>query len=173
MFKRGAENAVIEIIKVKKALERIESENLRHLDSFLVDDTILLLSEINKDSTIVYIQNYYGSQEEKKELIEEIVSLFNNKEDYLILSWAYVSLDEFPEDKYYDPYLNISEEEKQGKQPIPFDEVLIRESKMLESVGFIDFNDYYGLEFSKGYIYNNKLGNEVINYHKNLSNKGE
>ena len=138
-------------------------------ESFMVQDVLGLLMRMNrKDTTLVLIQNYYGTKEEKENAIKELLSLFDGKEDVAILTWAYVSTDEFKEDEYYDTesynkeYIKKSIEE--GKKPIPWDEVIERESKLLESLGFYDINHFVQYEYSKAYLYGNKLGKEVINY---------
>lgn len=164
--------ALIKIINVKYWVDRINK--ITKMDGFIVGDTVSLLSHVNPDSIIVYISSYTinnPSQDEKKKMLQNIVSGYKDKENYLVLTSAYVSLDEFPEDKYYDPYIN--NENIEGKEEIPFDEVIERESKLLESIGFIDFNDYVSLEFSKAYVYNNKLAQDMFNYIKNEVQKGE
>lgn len=162
----------IKIIKVKDWVDKIEE--ITKIQGFMVGDTVGLLSNVNPDSIIVYIYNYTSnnpSQDEKKNMLQNVVSGYEGAENYLILTSAYVSLDEFPEDKYYDPY--IKNENIEGKKEIPFDEVIERESKLLESIGFVDFNDYVSLEFSKAYVYNNKLAQDMFNYIKNVVQKGE
>lgn len=136
---------------------------------FMIQDVLGALMRMERtDVTLVYIQNYYGTQEEKAEFIKDLVSLFENKENVVILSWAYVSTDEFNEEEYYNQYDfdkdYIKESIEAGKKPIPFDEVIDRESKLLESVGFIDINNFVGYEYSKAYVYGNKLGNELANF---------
>ena len=140
---------------------------------FMIRDVLgaLMLME-REDSTLVYIQNYNGTQEEKEESIKYVLSLFNDKENAVILIQAHVSKVEFPEEKYYDPYDGdekyIKNSIKAGKKPIEFDKIIERESKLLESIGFIDINDFVQYEFSKAYLYGNSLGKELANFINNM-----
>lgn len=142
----------------------IESLN----EMMMVQDLLGILEEMNRrDVTVVVIINYNGTQKEKEESIKYVTSLFENKDDVVILTWAYVSTKEFPETNYYDASLGeIPEEEAAGKKPVPYDEFIERESKLLESIGFIDFNGFINYEFSKAYLYGNKLGKEILEYTK-------
>ena len=129
---------------------------------FLIFDTFGLLEETNhKDTPVVFIQNYNGTQEEKAKTISDFVSLYEGK-NVAIVSWAYVSTEEFSEEKYYDPYEAHHEDDISKKIPIPYEEVIERESKLLESVGFININNFCNYEFAKVYIYSNQIGKEIV-----------
>lgn len=145
-----------------------DEESLKN-ESFMIQDVLGVLMRMERsNSTVVFIQNYYGTQEEKAEAIKDVLSLFENKDDVVILTWAYVSTYEFNEEEYYDQYNfdreYLKESIEAGKKEIPFDEVIERESKLLEELGFRDINDFIGYEFSKAYLYNNSLGEEMINF---------
>lgn len=164
---RGTERLLLKIYK------GWDDETIVH-ESFMIHDILGILSAMGRnDSTLIFIQNYYGTQEEKANSIKEVLSLFDNKEDVAILSWAYVSTDEFPEDKYYDQN-NICQKMdgiRHNKKPIPFDEVIERESKLLEGLDFININKFIGYEYSEAYLYNNSLGREINNFINIINNK--
>ena len=146
------------------------NEETINKEMFMIQDILGVLMRMERtDTTLVFIQNYYGTQEEKQKALEEVLSIFKDKDNIVILSWAYVSITEFPESEYYDPSFGEYSEHVQksimeGKKPVPYDEIIERESKLLESVGFIDINDFVGYEHCKAYLYGNSLGNEVINF---------
>lgn len=159
---RGAEKLLLKIYK------GWDEESLKN-ESFMIQDVLGILMRMERsNTTVVFIQNYYGTQEEKAETIKEVLSLLQNKDDVIILTWAYVSTYEFREEEYYNQYDFDKEYRKAsieaGKKEIPFDEVIERESKLLEELGFEDINNFIGYEYSKAYLYNNSLGNEVINF---------
>lgn len=165
---RGAEKLLLKIYK------GWDEESLNN-ESFMIGDMLSLLTRMERnDAILVFIQNYYGTQEEKAEAIKEVLSLFEDNKNVVILTWSYVSTDEFKEDEYYDQYSFDKEYREKsieaGKKEIPFDEVVERESKLLEELGFKDINDFIGYEFSKAYLYNNSLGKEMINF-INIVNK--
>lgn len=165
---RGAEKLLLKIYK------EWDEESLNN-ELFMIEDMLSLLIRMERnDATVVFIQNYYGTQEEKVKTIKEVLSLFENKDNVVILTWAYVSTDEFKEEEYYNQYDfdkdYINESVENGKKPIPFDEVIERESKLLEDIGFIDINDFIGYEYSKAYLYDNTLGNEVVNFINTIHN---
>ena len=144
------------------SLEEIRKE------SFMIQDTIGVLQSMNKPETmVVSISNYNGTQEQKESFYKDIVSWF--KDDVVVLASAGATMNEFPETEYYDS--NAPEESeyvkeaiKNGKKPIPFDEVIARESKLLESIGFKDFNGYVNYEYSKAYLYGNDIGKEILEF---------
>ena len=144
-----------------------ENEPIR--DTFIVQDVLGILSSIGKsDATFIHITSYLGTQEEKVDAIKEVLSAFGDNENVAIATCAYVSMTEFGTDKYYDQnsynteYIDRSI--KAGKKPIPFDEVIERESKLLESLNFYDINHFVEYENSKAYLYGNKLGKEILTY---------
>jgi hypothetical protein len=135
-------------------------------DSFIHTDTVGNLMLMEQPASIIEIYKYSGDQEAKKKEIEEIIAEYGNNEDVVIITTAYVSTEEFPETEYYDSrsfdkeYINQSKLE--NKKPVPYDEIISRESKLLESIGFLDFNDYVGYENKKAYIYGNNLGKKIL-----------
>lgn len=160
---RGKENLLVKVYK------DWDQSIIDAADMFMVEDVLGALMRMERtDATVVFIQNYYGTQEEKQKYIKDLLSLCENQENILILSWAYVSTNEFKEDEYYDQHDfdedYIKESIEAGKKPIPFEDIIERESKMLESIGFVDINDFVGYEFSKAYVYGNSLGNNLVEF---------
>ena len=152
------------LIKIFKDWDQEQSNNK---EMMMIQDLFGILTMMEKPkTTVVLILNYNGTQEQKEESIKELISMYENKDDVVIITWAYVSTKEFPEAEYYDDtsLRDLEESIALGKKPVPFDEVLERESKLLESIGFIDFNEYVGYENSRAYLYGNPLGKEVTEY---------
>ena len=117
--------------------------------------------EDNKERTKEYSKQYYKDnvghiKERDKQRFEK------DKENYIILTTAHISFDEFPSEEYTLFEVPGSE----NKKPIPIMAVLNRDSIMLESIGFVNCSDFitnydkYGL--SRTFIYPNKLANEML-----------
>ena len=147
-------------------------------EMMMVQDLLGFLKEMKRtDVTVVVIINYNGTPEEKIESLKYVTSLFENRDDVVILSWAFASIRDYPESQYYDSSLGDDTEEakeeiKDGKKPVPYDEAIYDAKKILESAGFINSNDFIGYyEFSETYLYGNKLGNEVIEFAKKMNEK--
>ena len=107
---------------------------------------------------LFYICSNEGTQEIKLESLKK--ALYGiDKENTVIISDAYVSTIEFPEEKY------------QTIDNIPVDKILKRESELLETLGFININFYVQYEYKVAFIYGNELGKQIINYLKEISEK--
>lgn len=157
----------------KLKIKIYKNQYLADSGSMMLNDLMGILTQMpnKEDTVIVLIENYNGTQEEKEEALKEVLDWCKEQENVVILTWAYVSTLEFPPNKFYDPHDYKTEVEaaiKAGRKPIPFDEVIKRESELLESVGFVDFNFFVNYEFSNAYLYPNKLGKEVIEKAKKL-----
>lgn len=141
-------------IRVKEWMNDIISARKEH--GYAIANIIDTLSRVDTISTILYIQNYNGTQAEKEQYIERIINTYKDKKDYVIVSRAYASLEE---DKI-----------KINKKPVPYvpyDMLIKRESKMLESLGFQSLESLGFLtnnEIGIVYIYRNELGKKVCNY---------
>lgn len=128
---------------------------------FSVTDVASVLEGIKRDVDIVRIVTYEGTQEEKKNDIKKAIQLLGaENDDKVILIDAFASTKEYPTEEYY---LVCPEE---GKKELPIKEVLERESKMLDDIGFESINFYVRYEYKIAYIYPNKIGLEVINFMK-------
>lgn len=116
--------------------------------------------KIPNDVTIVNISSYKGTTEEKQKAIKDVCEKYKEGE-HIICTTAYVSTDEFPEDKYFDIDFD---EPVNGKQPVPYEEIIQRESIMLEELGFVNINNFIGYSKKAAYIYPNALGKQIIEY---------
>ena len=96
-------------------------------------------------------------------------SILENNEDKVIIVTAAVKEDAFPESKYYcSTMFNVTEQEKEGKFDLPFDNILDITCELLVELGFVNINDFIQYEFSVAYIYPNEKGKKVIEYIKSL-----
>lgn len=132
---------------------------------FVIDDaTSLLLKSDLKDKIIVYI-DLYDFNEDSFDSIKAITDNFKNE---VIIVRCSVFTKEFPEQDYYLDDPTTLDEDKIGKKPLPIDEILERDSSKFRELGFIDINEYCGLEFSIPMVYNNKSGKIIANTSKKL-----
>ncbi|MCI9077603.1 MAG: hypothetical protein HFH68_01595 [Lachnospiraceae bacterium] len=136
--------------------------------SFMVQDIAGILTGLALEAVIVEIYRYSGVQEEKTDIIKRICTAFpdNEEKKFVICIKAYANTEEFPESEYYDPG-TVQGEVCDGRKPVPFDDVICRESAMLEDIGFAGFNHVVGYENSKAYIYANDMGKLVLDYSLN------
>lgn len=147
-------------IKVKDWINDLEKCKFQY--GYIIKEIVAELANINLRSTILFIKDYNGSIYNIKENIEKNISSFIDKENYIILTTAHISLDEFP----IEEYTLFAVPGSENKKPIPVMEVLNRDSIMLESIGFVNCSDFitnydkYGL--SRTFIYPNKLANEML-----------
>lgn len=91
----------------------------------------------------------------KAEVLKEYLKDIPNDELYIIE--AYISVVEFPIDKYclYDT--------PNKRYPlIPIDKVLTRENKIMEAAGFVNVNDYVDYEYKTAFVYPNEIGKKLI-----------
>lgn len=134
--------------------------------NFLCSDimNIMLAENLSDNPRIMHINEYNGTQEEKQQNLKELIDKFKD-DNIVIATSAYVSNIEFPEDEYY------YDEPETGKKELPMDEVLERESKMLEALGYSCVNEYVGYEWQIAYIYPNEIGQKVIDIMLNKENK--
>lgn len=132
--------------------------------NFMLNDIISLLqsSTIKFPLTVVCINSFDAStQLEKEKILKDVISLFENRldnEKIVICTTAYISSIEFPEDKYQ---LTEHEANAEKKLLIPVNEILKRESSLLDSLGFLDINNYVNYEYKRAYILNNEIGMKV------------
>ncbi len=137
-------------------------------NEFMVSDIITIKKDI-KDiaEKEIRIVNIYacGDTEEKSEAIKNICDHYKD-DNYIICTAAYVPariwLDEFPDD-IYDYLCNKLPAE--NDIDIPYKEVLERELKMLEGLGFVNINNI--VQYGRvAYIYSNTLGKKIVDYIK-------
>lgn len=121
--------------------------------NFMCDDIKRLMLNNDIKGPIVHILNFDSEQEKKYFYLDNFCSVFSD--DTVILTTAYVSAEEFPEDEWY------LDKPKPGLKKIPVNDILERESKLLESVGFININDFVQYEYKEAYIYGNEIGRKI------------
>lgn len=158
----------LNFVNVKK---NSKEEDFKH-HSFMVQDVAGILASLGLEAVIVEIYKYSGTQEEKADIIKRICASFldNSEKKFVICTKAYASTEEFPESKYYDPG-NVQGGVCDGKKPVPVNEVIYRESCMLEDIGFDSFNFIVGYENSKAFVYVNDIGKLVLDYSLNYQDK--
>lgn len=139
---------------------------------FSSNDTLGLLHDIeHPDNTkVLYIAEHVGDIEDQKKEIKEIVDVFKNAKNWVVISSSYVSVVDFPKEKYYDPQENPNYDG--DKKPVPYDEVIAKQDKMFEELGFVDYNFYVNYENSHAWIYPNELGLKVVELARELQNGG-
>ena len=124
--------------------------------NFMISDITHEMKKHSIQKPILYIMKNEGTEEYKKKYLDEIISKFSK--DYIICTCAYASKDEFPSSKYYLGKPEV------GKEPLPIDEILDRERKILEEKGFISINSYVAYEYKDVFIYLNNEGTILASY---------
>lgn len=122
-------------------------------ESFMVKDIAGILEELNSDAKIVEL-DYEYNENLKKELDDYFSCRKLNNTVFCIA--AYLSKKEFSPEEYY------LYEEEEGKKPLPADEILERDSKVLIESGFVNVNDFVRYEYKVAFIYPNLIGLQVI-----------
>lgn len=139
----------------------ITAEHLDTRSSFMVQDIAGVVKELGLDVKIQEL--YYCYNENLKKEFDEYFEL-HKLENTVFCITAYVSAEEFPKEEYY-----LYEDDKQeGKKPLPVNEVLERDSKVLTECGFININDFVNYEYKVAFIYPNTPGLQVIEKIKEL-----
>lgn len=127
---------------------------------FILGDVIEELISGKEDELINFNIAYIVNTDivNKADTINAITSIF--KDEYIILADAYISEAEYPKEHYY-----LFEDEKtDGKEPLPIDYVLERESKILTDCGFISINDLVQYEYKVAFAYTgNEQGQKLVN----------
>lgn len=165
----------ISVTPVKKVIDCHDKYKCFISPSFLVDDISIICNVIGEEFNninIINITGYRGIQEEKEKYIKDFVDLFKNT-DNVICTESYVSMEEFPPDKYYLPELTNPKEINSDMEVLPVEEIIGRESKMLESLGFVSINNFTKYEYKEAFIYPNKFGKAVIDKMNGLLRKSE
>ncbi len=127
--------------------------------NFMCGDVRDLMIANNIEGNIVHILNYDSEQEKKYYNLDNCCSMFT--QDTVILTTAYVSTEEFPEDEWY------LDKPEPGLKKIPVDDVIKRECDLLEAVGFININKLVGYESKEAYVYGNTIGRKIANIANN------
>lgn len=132
--------------------------------SFMVRDIAGILEDLNSDAKIVQL-DYEYNENLKKEFDDYFADHKSDNTVFCIA--AYLSKKEFSEEEYY------LYKEEEGKKPLPVDEILERDSKVLIESGFINVNDFIGYEYRVAFIYPNLPGLQVIEKINELMSESE
>lgn len=122
-------------------------------EGFMIGDIAGILKELELDANIIKL-DYDYNENLKKEFDEYFAA--HKLENTVFCVAAYVSKNEFSEEEYY------LFKEEEGKKPLPVDEVLERDSKVLTECGFVSVNEFVKYEYSVAFIYPNLPGLKVI-----------
>lgn len=151
-----------------KLYETISVDDLKDKDKinkmpFIVQDMSGIAVYLNKP--ICNIINYDANCKERKQdrIINECINKLG-KENYIFVTTAYVSKQEYPESKYYNsnPFTMINGDIN-GKIPVLFSKAINEQGKMLKEIGFTNINNICNLEYSKAYLYtDSELGKKVL-----------
>lgn len=132
-------------------------------ESFIENDVAWAMAAIGMDTAKVplfYIYTNEGSEEQKTEAIKSVLYGIN-PDNCVIITDAYVSTVEFPEEKYG------------SIENVPVNKILERESNLLKTLGFIDINFYVQYEFKVAFIYGNENGKKIVEYLRSLQNDNQ
>jgi len=122
-------------------------------------------------SRIAEIFNLNPNKEDKKVEYKQFINTYiKGNEDVVLLTRSLISETEFPPEKFCLDYQK-NNPENAGKSVINDREVIQRENKVLEEVGFVSINDYVGYEYGDAYIYPNKAGKTVLEAIYNITKK--
>jgi hypothetical protein len=148
--------------KIFKVTQKDKENELKGLP-FYIQDIYRLMCGYGLDYyPIVELDPYEfnNNPDDIKEALEELTS-YPGGDCMLVIASSYTSIKEFPEDKYYLDNTDYTE----GKEKLPLEEILIRQSKILKEAGFKNINKYCCLEFSEPHIWpGNEFGNNIKNY---------
>ena len=88
--------------------------------------------------------------------IKGMIPMMETISEYPIvfITRAYASTDRFPEDLFYIDDKDASKK----KIKLPIDDILKKEHKAFEKLGFVSINDYVQYENSEAFIYPNRIG---------------
>lgn len=115
-----------------------------------------------QDKPLIYLSvPDLPDMELKEKTLKHVLDTFKEN-DCVIITDAYVSLNEFPNEIY-----TLDKQEEPDKELLPIDDVLKRESNLLEKLGFININDYIQYEYKVAFIYGNTNGKFLVEKIKN------
>ena len=127
--------------------------------SFMIQDCYGI--DIGEKYTIVELVKHPTSfdftfQEFFDMYIKGMIPMMETISEYPIvfITRAYVSTDRFPEDLFYIDDKDASKK----KIKLPIDDILKKEHKAFEKLGFVSINDYVQYENSEAFIYPNRIG---------------
>lgn len=127
-------------------------------DSFFTQD-IEAMMDINR-KRIHMLEAFDYLDKNKADAFKDYMK--NMPEDELYITTAYISAEEFPYTEYYLFETENNSDLNKNKKPIPVNEVLERENKILEDAGFVNVNNYVDYEYKTAFIFPNEIGQKVI-----------
>lgn len=137
--------------------------------SFMIQDCYGI--DIGEKYTIVDLVNHptsfdFNFQEFFDMFIKEMIPTMVSVSEYPIvfITRAYVSTDRFPEDLFYIDDKDASKK----KIKLPIDDILKKEHKAFEKLGFVSINDYVQYENSEAFIYPNRVGLKLKDHFTDL-----
>lgn len=142
--------------------------------NFMINDIAGAMKQLGIFVPIVCIHSYDSSQNEKEEIISDIVKLFDmangRGNQFVLCTTSYVSTSEFPESEW-----DISKDlaKKENKKLIPVNKILDRDSELLEDIGWININGYVQYDLKRAYIYSNEYGNRIAKYFSELNKEAK
>lgn len=141
-------------------------------DTFVKQDVRGLLKGTPfAESRIAEIFDLNSNKEDKKAEYKQFINTYiKGNEDVILLTRSLISETEFPPDKWCLDYQK-NNPENAGKSVINDREVIQRENRILEEIGFVSINDYVGYEYGDAYIYPNKAGKTVLEAINNVTKK--
>ena len=124
---------------------------------FRIQDVTGLLRDLELGNTLIVEIDPYKCGNNSEKIKEQVNTLMESDagDDILVIASAYISEDEFPKSEYYSNLPGLddrNEDEKNGKQELPFHETMERQCKVLEDAGFVSINEFCKLEFSDVYV---------------------
>lgn len=125
---------------------------------FLIQDLFGLLSELDMmNATVIMIDNFKGPQSEIENALKSVLDIIKNDNNTAIVTRAHM------QSNYLENNMYELENDVDRDASLHYD-ISNNESKMLEKLGFLDFNIFVNYEFSKAYIYENTLGKKIMEY---------
>lgn len=142
--------------------------------NFMINDIASAMKQLRIFVPIICIHSYDGSQNEKEEIISDIVKIFDmvngRGNQFVLCTTSYVSTSEFPESEWH---INEELAKKENKKLIPVNKILDRDSELLEDIGWININEYVQYEMKRAYIYSNEYGNCIAKYFSELNKEAK
>lgn len=152
-------------------IDTILPESLENVSkySFMIQDCYGI--DIGEKYTIVELVKHptsfdFNFQEFFDMYIKGIIPMMEKVSEYPIvfLTRAYVSTDRFPEDLFYIDDKDASKK----KMKLPIDDILKKEHKAFEKLGFVSINDFVQYENSEAFIHPNRIGLKLKDHFADL-----
>lgn len=127
---------------------------------FIIQDICGLIKEMKLPTIhIAYIYRHRGSSIDHLMPIKDFADVFKSSNNWVLLTEAYASIEDYPEDKYYLDDKDATD----GKSKVPLNNILEFQGKILSTFGFKTISDFVGLEYKDAYILNYGIGEKLYN----------